>query len=61
MTQNWKIKRTQTYINFIIQGLTKFGKFPVQLAVGPRIPIAAPDNVKGAFGIRAVATFIFPK
>ena len=61
MTQNWKIKRTQTYMNLVFSGLTKLGKFPVQFAVGPRIPIAALPEVKGYFGVRAVMTFLFPK
>ncbi len=61
MTQNWKVKRTQTYMNFVFSGLTKLGKFPVQFAVGPRIPIAALPQLKGYFGVRAVMTFLFPK
>ncbi|HQY19498.1 MAG TPA: hypothetical protein PK294_02350 [Ignavibacteria bacterium] len=61
MTQNWKIKRTQTFMNILITGITKLGKFPVSLGVGPRIPITASPEAKGFFGIRAVATFIFPK
>lgn len=61
MTQNWKIKRTQSYLNFLITGITKLGKFPVSLAVGPRIPLSGLPEVKGSFGIRGVATFIFPK
>lgn len=61
MTQNWKIKQTQTYMNLVISGLTKFGKIPVQLFAGPRIPISAPENVKGSFGVRAGLTLIFPK
>ena len=61
MTQNWKVKRTQTYMNLVFSGLTKLGKFPVQYAVGPRIPIAALPELKGYFGVRAVMTFLFPK
>jgi hypothetical protein len=61
MTQNWKVKRTQTYMNLVFSGLTKLGKFPVQFAVGPRMPIAALPELKGYFGVRAVMTFIFPK
>ena len=61
MTQNWKVKRTQTYMNLVFSGLTKLGKFPVQFAVGPRIPIAALPDLKGYFGVRAVMTFLFPK
>lgn len=61
MTQNWKVKKTQTYIDFVLSGVTKFGKFPVSLQAGPRIPITAPDNLKGVFGVRAVIVLLFPK
>ena len=61
MTQNWKVKRTQTYMNLVFSGLTKLGKFPVQYAVGQRLPIAALPELKGYFGVRAVMTFLFPK
>ncbi len=60
MTQNWKVKRTQTYINVMFQGLTKFGKFPVQLVVGPRIPVSALPDLKGYFGVRASLVLVFP-
>lgn len=61
ITQNWKIKRTQSYIDFVLSGLTKFGKFPVSLQAGPRIPLCAPDDLKGTFGVRAVIVLLFPK
>lgn len=61
ITQNWKVKRTQSYIDLVFLGLTKFGKFPVQLAVGPRIPVTALPDLKGYFGVRAQLTFVFPK
>lgn len=61
LTQNWKIKRTLTYINLVFSGLTTISKIPVQFAVGPRIPVAAPEGLLGAFGVRAVMTFLFPK
>ena len=52
ITQNWKVKRTQSYINIMFQGITRMGKLPVQLVVGPRIPITALPELKGYFGIR---------
>jgi len=61
ITQNWKVKRTQTYINVMFQGLTKLGKFPVQLVVGPRIPVTALPNLKGYFGVRAAMVLVFSK
>jgi hypothetical protein len=61
LTQNWKVKRTQTYMNIMFQGLTKLGKFPVQLVVGPRIPITALPYLKGYFGVRAAMVLVFSK
>lgn len=58
LTQNWKIKRTQSYINIMFQGITRLGKLPVQLVVGPRIPITALPEVKGYFGIRAAMVLV---
>lgn len=58
LTQNWKIKRTQSYINIMFQGITRFGKLPVQLVVGPRIPITALPELKGYFGIRGAIVLV---
>lgn len=61
LTQNWKVKRTQSNLNIQFSGLTKLGKFPLQFAVGPRIPLTALPSLKGYFGVRAQLTFLFPK
>ncbi len=61
ITQNWKVKRTQTFINVMFQGLTKLGNLPVQLVVGPRIPVTALPNLKGYFGVRASMVLVFEK
>jgi hypothetical protein len=58
LTQNWKIKRTQSFINIMFQGITQLGKLPVQLVVGPRIPITALPEVKGYFGVRAAMVLV---
>ncbi len=58
LTQNWKVKRTQSYINIMFQGITRFGKLPVQLVVGPRIPITALPELKGSFGIRGAIVLV---
>ena len=42
-------------------GLTKFGNQLVQLQVGPRIQVAAPEDSKSPFGVRAAVIFVFPK
>lgn len=56
---NWEAKETTAFINPMFSGLTKFGKQPVQLAVGPRIPVAGPSHSKANFGLRAVLIFVF--
>ncbi|MDQ3021785.1 MAG: hypothetical protein M3R36_14620 [Bacteroidota bacterium] len=61
LTQNWKVKRTLTFINPVITGVTKLGSQTISLGVGPRIPISAPDGLKGKFGFRAAITLVFPK
>ena len=33
----------------------------VQIQVGPRIPVAAPEGGKADFGVRAAVIFVFPK
>jgi hypothetical protein len=60
MTFNWETNTTTITLNPLVNGVTKLGKQTVQLGVGPRIPIAYPENGKTDFGIRAVLTFVFP-
>lgn len=61
LTQNWKVKRTESYINLMFTGITKLGDIPVQLIAGPRIPVTALPELKGYFGIRAAVVFVFEK
>lgn len=61
ITQNWEGKTTAVFFNPTISGITKLGSQMVQLAVGPRIPVAMPENSRPDFGIRAVLNFVFPK
>ncbi len=61
LTENWQAGTFTGFLNPIINGVTSLGKQKVQLAVGPRIPIAGPSDFKPDFGIRAVITLIFPK
>jgi hypothetical protein len=60
-TFNWEASTTNAYINIMAGGLTKFGKQLVQLQVGPRIHVAAPEGGISAFGVRTAAIFVFPK
>jgi len=61
ITQNWEGNTTSAFINPIISGVTKIGKQTVQLAIGPRIQVAAPNGNKAAFGVRTMLVFVFPK
>jgi hypothetical protein len=60
-TLNWEANTTNVYVNIMAGGLTKFGNQLVQLQVGPRIQVAAPEGSKSPFGVRAAAIFVFPK
>jgi hypothetical protein len=60
-TFNWEANTTNAYINIMAGGLTKLGNQLLQLQVGPRIHVAAPEGGKSAFGVRAAAIFVFPK
>ncbi len=61
ITQNWEGNTTAVFFNPTLSGITQLGKQKVQLAVGPRIPVVMPSNMRPDFGIRAVASFVFPK
>ena len=60
-TFNWEANTTNAYINIMAGGLTKLGNQLLQLQVGPRIHVAAPEGGKSDFGVRAAAIFVFPK
>lgn len=61
LTRNWEAGTTMVFFNPIVNGVTKIGKQVIQLAMGPRIPLAGPDGSKPAFGIRSVIVLVFPK
>ena len=61
VTQNWDADQTIVWLNPTISGLTSLGKQKVSFALGPRFNLAAPDGAKANWGVRAVATFLFPK
>lgn len=60
LTQNWKGNSTVAWLNPIFTAVTSLGEQKVQLVVGPRINLAAPDGGKADFGVRAVIVFLFP-
>ena len=61
LTQSWEANTTNAFINIMAGGLTKFGDQLVQLQIGPRIHVAAPEGSKSDFGVRAAVIFVFPK
>jgi len=61
MTQNWEAETTTIWFNPIVNGVTSIGSQKVQLAVGPRINLAAADGAKADWGWRAVVVLLFPK
>jgi hypothetical protein len=61
ITQNWQSSTCTVFLNPIANGVTRMGKQTVQFGVGPRIPIAGPENSKPVWGWRTVLTFVFPK
>lgn len=61
ITTNWIDNSTTAFINPVASAVTKLGKQTASFAIGPRIPVTAPDNAKPDFGLRAVFTLVFPK
>jgi len=61
LTQNWEASTTNAFINIMAGGLVKYGSQLVQLQIGPRIHVAAPEGSKSKFGARAAMIFVFPK
>lgn len=61
LTQNWKAKTTNLWLNPTLSAVTSLGKQKTQFVVGPRLNLTAPDNAKSKFGVRAVVVFLFPK
>jgi len=61
MTQNWNGNTFTAFVNPVVNAITKLGKQIVQLQVGPRIQVAAPEANRADFGIRASVVLVFPK
>ena len=61
LTRNWEASTTTAFVNIMAGGLLRFGGQLVQVQVGPRIPVAAPEGSKADFGVRAAVIFVFPK
>jgi len=61
ITENWEGNTTAVFFNPTISGITQLGNQKVQLVIGPRIPLAMPENARPDFGVRAMVSFVFPK
>ena len=60
-TRNWSADTNLLWLNPTVSGVTSLGKQKLQLAIGPRFNLVAPDNGRANWGIRTVAVFLFPK
>ena len=60
-TQNWEASTATLWLNPVLSGVTALGSQKVQLAVGPRFNLAAPDGAMADLGWRAVIVLLFPK
>jgi hypothetical protein len=60
-TENWTAGTSVLWLNPTLAGITALGKQKVQLVVGPRLNLVAPESARARFGVRAAAIFLFPK
>ena len=61
LTQNWQANTTNAFVNIMAGGILKFGEQLVQIQIGPRIHVVAPEGGKADFGVRSAIIFVFPK
>ena len=59
--QNWQADQKTPWFNPFVNGVTSIGKQKIQLGLGPRFNIMAPENAKANWGVRAVLVLLFPK
>ncbi|MEJ2006419.1 MAG: hypothetical protein P8X57_15990 [Cyclobacteriaceae bacterium] len=59
-TRNWSSDTDVLWLNPTVSGVTSLGNQKIQMVLGPRFNLAAPENAKSKWGIRAVLIFIFP-
>lgn len=60
-TRNWTAETNILWFNPTLSGVTTLGSQKVQLVIGPRFNLAAPNNAKADWGLRAVVVLLFPK
>jgi len=61
ITQNWEANTTTVWFIPTISAVTSLGTQKVQLSIGPRFNLAAPNSAKADLGVRANIVFLFPK
>ncbi|MDF2514945.1 MAG: hypothetical protein K0R59_241 [Sphingobacterium sp.] len=61
LTQDWKSDHFSVVLIPTGTAVTRMGRQTLSFAIGPRIPIAAPDGHKSNFGFRAAVTLVYPK
>lgn len=61
MTFNWETNSTLAFFNPVVNSVTRMGKQPIQLAIGPRIPIGGSKAIRPDWGLRAVVVLVFAK
>lgn len=60
-TLNWTAETSILWLNPVLSGVTTLGTQKIQLVIGPRFNLAAPDGTKADWGLRAVVVLLFPK
>lgn len=60
-TYDWESEEWSIPINFLASQVVKLGKHPVQLGLGTRYWVDAPEAGPDGWGLRAQVTFLFPK
>lgn len=61
VTRNWSAENTTIWFNPFVNAVTAIGKQKVQLGLGPRFNLAAPDGGKADWGLRTILVFLFTK
>ena len=60
-TQNWSADQGTLWLNPTISTVTSVADQKVQLVIGPRFNLFAPDGARANWGVRAVLIALFPK
>ena len=60
-TYDWLKGEWAVPIDFTIGKLVTFGKQPVNFSIGPRYWATSPESGPQGWGVRAMASFVFPK